>query len=93
MLRQAITNSSRALRAAPRLAQPLRQQFQPAAPIRSFQPLAARWYSEAKDGAADKAAENKDAKSEAAPGDEVAQLKKELEAKDTEAREWKVNDQ
>lgn len=92
MFRQAIASSSRALRSsAPRFAQPLRQQFQPAAAIYSpsvFQPLASRWYSDAKEGEASKAA---DAKEGAAPGDEVAQLKKDLEAKDAEAREWKVS--
>lgn len=91
MFRQAIASSSRALRSAPRIAQPLRQQFQPAAAVYSpsaFQPLTARWYSDAKEGEASKAA---DAKDEGAAGDEVAQLKKDLEAKDAEAREWKVS--
>ncbi|CEJ85572.1 Putative GrpE protein homolog [[Torrubiella] hemipterigena] len=90
MFRQAIASSSRALRSAPRIAQPLRQQFQPAAAVYSpsaFQPLAARWYSDAKEGEAGKAADAKD--EVAAAGDEVAQLKKDLEAKDAEAREWK----
>lgn len=100
MFRQAVSASSRALRAAPRAAttaaiRPFAQsQFQFAAPafaLRSAQPAASRWYSEAKEDAAKPAeeakSENKEAGTEA---DTIAELKKALEAKDAEARDWKV---
>lgn len=93
MFRQAVSNSSRALRSVPRLTaqQALRPQFQTApfaAPVRAFQPAASRWYSDAKETPAE--GEKAEAKEEKG-GDEVAQLKKDLEAKDAEAREWKVS--
>ncbi|KAL7937425.1 GrpE domain-containing protein [Trichoderma chlorosporum] len=100
MLRQAFATSSRALRstsiAAGRAI--LRPQIQTAAPaisIRAFQPVASRWYSEAKETSETKeapaAGEKADAKEGEANGEsgEVAQLKKDLEAKDKEARDWK----
>lgn len=94
MFRQAFSTSSRALRSAPRLAanQPLlRTQFQ-AAPaafsLRTAQPAVARWYSDAKENAAE--GEKAEAKEGSGETDAVAELKKNLEAKDAEAREWKV---
>ncbi|KFG80617.1 mitochondrial co-chaperone GrpE [Metarhizium anisopliae] len=96
MLRQAFSTSSRALRSAPRLAasQPLlRTQFQraPAAwSSRAAQPAVARWYSDAKEAPAEgEKAEKSEAKEEAGETDTVAELKKSLEAKDAEARDWK----
>ncbi|KAM0257829.1 hypothetical protein ACHAQJ_004133 [Trichoderma viride] len=98
MFRQALTTSSRALRATPSIAASralLRPQLQTAAPavsIRSFQPAASRWYSEAKESKEAPAAEEKaEAKEGEKNGDSdvVAQLKKDLEAKDNEARDWK----
>lgn len=90
MLRQAIAAVPRSLRVAPRasaaqlLARP--QAYAVATPaFRSFQPAASRWYSEAKE---EKTEEKKAESSEAS--DEVSELKKSLEAKDAEAREWKV---
>lgn len=77
----------------------LRPQFQTAAPpvsIRSFQPATSRWYSESKESTESKEAPKAEEKAEAKEGekngetDAVAQLKKDLEAKDAEARDWKV---
>ncbi|KAL7923038.1 GrpE domain-containing protein [Trichoderma austrokoningii] len=101
MFRQAIASSSRALRSTPSIAVSravLRPQFQTAAPavsIRSFQPASSRWYSEGKESAESKEAPKVEEKAEAKEGDKngepdaVAQLKKDLEAKDAEARDWK----
>ncbi|KAM0486142.1 hypothetical protein ACHAPX_000844 [Trichoderma viride] len=101
MFRQAITASSRALRSTPNIAASramLRPQFQTAAPpvsIRSFQPATSRWYSESKESTESKEAPKAEEKAEAKEGekngetDAVAQLKKDLEAKDAEARDWK----
>ncbi|OTA06846.1 mitochondrial co-chaperone GrpE, putative [Trichoderma parareesei] len=105
MLRQALATSSRALRSTPTIAASrafLRPQIQNAAPaisIRAFQPIASRWYSENKEATETKeapAAEQKaEEKTESSEGDKngetdaVAQLKKEIEAKDKEARDWK----
>ncbi|KAM0516742.1 hypothetical protein ACHAPE_005376 [Trichoderma viride] len=101
MFRQAIAASSRALRSTPSIAASravLRPQFQTAAPavsIRSFQPAASRWYSESKESTESKEAPKAEEKAEAKEGekngetDAVAQLKKDLEAKDAEARDWK----
>lgn len=95
MFRQALTNSSRALRsAAPRLAASNSVGYAPfrVAPAvfqqQAVMPSIGRWYSDAK------AEETKEAKEETKEGngeaDPVAELKKQLEAKDSEAREWKV---
>lgn len=101
MFRQAIAASSRALRSTPSIAASravLRPQLQTAAPavsIRSFQPAASRWYSESKESTETKEAPKAEEKAEAKEGetngesDVVAQLKKDLEAKDAEARDWK----
>ncbi|KAL6867964.1 GrpE domain-containing protein [Trichoderma novae-zelandiae] len=99
MLRQALATSSRALRSTPTIAASrafLRPQVQNAAPaisIRAFQPIASRWYSETKEApAADQKAEEKTESPEGeknGESDVVAQLKKDLEAKDKEARDWK----
>ncbi|KAL7944355.1 GrpE domain-containing protein [Trichoderma barbatum] len=101
MLRQALATSSRALRSTPAIAAGrafLRPQVQTAAPavsIRAFQPAASRWYSEAKEASDAKEAPAAEEKAEAKEGDKngesdaVAQLKKDLEAKDQEARDWK----
>lgn len=105
MFRQAIAASSRALRSTPSVAASravLRPRLQTAAPavsIRSFQPAASRWYSESKESKesteskeAPKAEEKAEAKEGEKNGesDAVAQLKKDLEAKDAEACDWKV---
>jgi hypothetical protein len=94
MLRQAISTSSRVLRAAPRVSQTqplLRNQFQtaPAFSIRAAaRPVAGRrWYSETKET---KEGEESAAAKEDGEADPLAELKKNLEAKDEEARDWKV---
>lgn len=91
MFRQVVASFPRALRTAPRLSAnsaALRTQLQsPAATLRAFQPAVSRWYSDAKEAEGDKAAESKEANGAT---DEVAELKKSLEAKDAEVREWKV---
>ena len=90
MLRQAVATFPRALRTAPRLSATsaaVRTQLQtPAASLRVFQPAASRWYSEAKDTEGEKASTTE----ETGATDEISELKKNLEAKETEAREWKV---
>lgn len=90
MLRQAVAAFPRtALRAAPRAtSQVVRPQaYAAAAPaLRSFQPAASRWYSDAKEEKTEKA----EASEDKGATDEVSELKKSLEAKDAEAREWKV---
>lgn len=96
MFRQALTTSTRALRSAPRLAAPkpfIQSQFAaPAFTIRAAQPAVTRWYSETKESgtqtAEEPAVEGKDAKGET---DALSELKKALEAKEAEAREWKVS--
>ena len=98
MFRQALTASSRALRSTPRLAANsviLRPQFQtavPSASLRAFRPAVSRWYSDAKETKEEPAATESTEKKEEAKGDAdvIAELKKNLEAKETEAREWKV---
>ncbi len=99
MLRQALSGPSRALgsnlRTAaqrPLLRTPFRQ-----APVlsltRAVQPSAARWYSaEAESGkeAAKDAAESKAPAGEQAKETPEEALKKQLEAKDAELRDWKV---
>lgn len=94
MFRQAIATSSRALRTAPRVAaRPFIQtQFQsaPAFALRSIQPSASRWYSDAKESESAKTEESKtEDKTANGESDAVAELKKSLEAKDAEARDWK----
>ncbi|KAF4970925.1 hypothetical protein FSARC_2121 [Fusarium sarcochroum] len=98
MFRQAIATSSRALRAAPKVTVPrpfIQSQFQaaPAFTLRSAQPVVSRWYSDAKESEAKPAEEAKEAKSEEkaadAENDPLAELKKNLEAKETEVRDWK----
>lgn len=91
MFRQALSTSSRALRRAPRFAAspPLaRPQFQSTAPawsIKAAQPITARWYSDAKE---EKPAEEaKDPETKEA--DPLAELKKNLEAKEAEVLDWK----
>jgi molecular chaperone GrpE len=54
--------------------------------LRAAQPAASRWYSDAKEAPAEEA---KKVEGEA-EADPLAELKKSLEAKDAEAREWKV---
>ena len=97
MFRQAFSASTRALRSAPRLAavpKPFVQsQFiAPAFRLRAAQPATSRWYSDAKESDAAKAAEEPavDGKDKKGETDALAELKKSLEAKETEAREWKV---
>ncbi|KAM3508056.1 hypothetical protein MY10362_001402 [Beauveria mimosiformis] len=94
MLRQAAAALPRSLRAAaPRasasqlLVRPQAYAVATTPALRSFQPAALRWYSEARE---DKAEDNKtETKEEIPASDEVSELKKSLEAKDAEAREWK----
>jgi molecular chaperone GrpE len=94
MLRQAVTSSSRALRTAvPRLQANkavLRPQLRtaptPLFTLRVAQPAASRWYSDAKEAPAEEAKKGEGE----AEADPLAELKKSLEAKDAEAREWKV---
>lgn len=93
MLRQAVAAVPRTLRIAPRassanLARP--QTYAAATPVfRSFQPAASRWYSDAESGKKDDKASEATSEEKGAT-DEVSELKKSLEAKDAEAREWKV---
>lgn len=101
MFRQAVTASSRALRAAPRAAAAprpfIQSQFQsaPAFTLRAAQPAVSRWYSDAKESDSAKPAEEaktetkKEEKSANGEADSVAELKKALEAKEAEARDWK----
>ncbi|RSL51659.1 GrpE protein mitochondrial [Fusarium duplospermum] len=101
MFRQAVTASSRALRAAPRAAAAprpfIQSQFQsaPAFTLRVAQPAVSRWYSDAKESESAKPTEEaktetkKEEKSANGESDTVAELKKALEAKETEARDWK----
>lgn len=99
MFRQAIATSSRALRATPKVTVPrpfIQSQFQaaPAFTFRSAQPAVSRWYSDAKES---EAKPTEEAKSETKPeekpaegeNDEVAQLKKTLQARDVEVKDWK----
>ncbi|POR38997.1 Nucleotide exchange factor GrpE [Tolypocladium paradoxum] len=95
MLRQALSTSSRALRSAPRLAasKPLaRPQLQTAPSTlarRAAQPAVVRWYSDAREAPAEGAADKAEAKEEDGEPDALSELKKALEAKETEAKEWK----
>ncbi|KAM3561092.1 hypothetical protein ARSEF4850_003365 [Beauveria asiatica] len=90
MLRQAAAALPRSLRAGAPRASAVRPQAYAVATtpaLRSFQPAALRWYSEVRE---DKADDNKTEIREEIPvSDEVSELKKSLEAKDAEAREWK----
>lgn len=97
MFRQAIATSSRALRAAPKVAVPrpfIQSQFQaaPAFALRSVQPVVSRWYSDAKETET-KPAEEAKAEEKPAEGekesDPLAELKKELAAKENEVKDWK----
>lgn len=98
MFRQAIATSSRALRAAPKVAVPrpfVQSQFQaaPAFTLRSAQPAVSRWYSDAKESESKPVEEAKsETKSDEKPAenDPLAELKKSLEAKETEVKDWKV---
>ncbi|GKT56950.1 molecular chaperone [Colletotrichum tofieldiae] len=88
MFRQAIATSSRAVRSGLRTQTPksvFQNQFQssPAFRIRAAQPAVARWYSDAKESAeAPKEGEK--------PADDAeSALKKQLEAKEKEAADWK----
>ncbi|KAM0305815.1 hypothetical protein HYE67_008231 [Fusarium culmorum] len=97
MFRQAVATSSRALRAAPKVAVPrpfVQSQFQaaPAFTLRSAQPAVSRWYSDAKESESKPAEEAKsETKSDEKPAenDPLAELKKTLEAKETEVKDWK----
>ncbi|OAQ98472.1 hypothetical protein LLEC1_02954 [Akanthomyces lecanii] len=93
MLRQAAAALPRSLRAvAPRasasqlLVRPQAYAAVATPALRSFQPAASRWYSEAKE---EKTEDKAEAKEQNGASDEVSELKKSLEAKDAEAREWK----
>jgi molecular chaperone GrpE len=103
MLRQAVAQSSRALRSslqATTRSPLLRSQFQARAPvsIRTVQPIASRWYSaETPKESAEEAKEGEEPKptGTAEPKDggavsEVDALKKQLETKEKEIIDWKV---
>lgn len=98
MFRQTFSASSRALRAAPRLAaapKPFVQSQFAAPAFRSraaAQPVVSRWYSEAKQETAEEAKTETPGTEEKGEAGSVAELKKALETKDAEAREWKVRD-
>ncbi|KAF6819946.1 mitochondrial co-chaperone [Colletotrichum sojae] len=87
MFRQAIANSSRAVRSSLRTQAPksaFQSQFQtsPAFRIRAAQPAVARWYSDAK--------ETTEAPKEGEKANDAeSALKKQLEAKEKEAADWK----
>ncbi|CAP70882.1 uncharacterized protein PODANS_3_9400 [Podospora anserina S mat+] len=91
MLRQTIANTSRALRSTARagaqrqLARPQFIQSPIAAAARTVAPRA-RWYSAE---AEKKEAETKNGEEKAAEETEEAKLKKQLEAKEAEVRDWK----
>lgn len=100
MFRQALVVPSRALRSATRsiaqkpLSRP--QTFISPIAVRTTQPAAARWYSEAtkeaqEAGKQEGAAEAQPA-SESQPAEDpaLAELKKKLETKEKEASDWKV---
>ncbi|KAF5026092.1 hypothetical protein F66182_1814 [Fusarium sp. NRRL 66182] len=101
MFRHAIATSSRALRSAPKIAVPrpfIQSQFQaaPAFTFRAAQPAVSRWYSDVKDSESKPAEEAKPAEEgkkeeKAADGenDPLAELKKNLEAKEAEVKDWK----
>ncbi|KAK3397063.1 GrpE-domain-containing protein [Sordaria brevicollis] len=91
MLRTALTRSSRALASSARVAaqRPVASQIFQMQAARTAAPQmrsAARWYSAEAEGEkkAEEGAEKKEGEDDA-----VAALKKQLEAKDAEAREWK----
>ncbi|ROW06418.1 hypothetical protein VMCG_04369 [Cytospora schulzeri] len=91
MLRQALVVPSRALRSASRsiaqvpLSRP--QAFISPIAVRTIQPAAARWYSEA---AKDTQEAGKDAEAaESTEDPALAELKKKLETKEKEASDWK----
>jgi molecular chaperone GrpE len=104
MFRQAIVTSSRALRAAPKVAATrpfIQSQFQatPAFAFRSAQPAVSRWYSDAKEAEAKPAEEAKsedktksEEKAAENENDPLAQAKKDLAAKEAEVKDWKVCD-
>jgi molecular chaperone GrpE len=101
MFRQAIVTSSRALRAAPKVAATrpfIQSQFQaaPAFTFRSAQPAVSRWYSDAKEAEAKPAEEAKsedktksEEKAAENENDPLAQAKKDLAAKEAEVKDWK----
>ncbi|PHH65116.1 hypothetical protein CDD81_3247 [Ophiocordyceps australis] len=97
MLRQALSSSARALSSAPRRVA-ASNAFSPAqlrspqllSISRATRPAAARWYSDGKEGATE--GEEKKEGEQSQGQDEVdgqSELKKALEAKDAEVREWK----
>jgi molecular chaperone GrpE len=91
MFRQAFSTSSRAIRSTSGLsaaAPALRQIATPAFTIRAAQPAAARWYSDAK-AEPTPAAEKTEGQSNGAESDALAELKKTLETKEAEAKDWK----
>jgi molecular chaperone GrpE len=98
MFRQAFSTSSRSLRsvAAPRLPSTQTTLLAPrlrfAAASRNARPAAGvRWYSDAKEAETEGAKAEEAKKEGNGEADPVAELKKQLEAKETEAREWKVS--
>lgn len=101
MFRHALSSSSRTLRsaavAAPRLPTSQTQLLSPrlafsAVAPRTIRPaVGVRWYSDAKE-AASEGAKADEAKAEGnGEADPLAELKKQLETKDAEARDWKVS--
>lgn len=99
MLRQVISSvPARAARSGIRLAArqaPSRAQVftQPLIPARAAQPSFMRWYSAESEPAKEAAKESAEGRPEGESqeaADPEAALKKQLEAKDAEARDWKV---
>ncbi|EEY19303.1 grpE [Verticillium alfalfae VaMs.102] len=99
MLRKVITSGARATRSAARapaasqaLLRPQFQQtqtFAPAFRLRAAQPAVSRWYSSEPDSKADAKAKEGDAAAPESANPELDALKKQLEAKEKEALDWK----
>lgn len=104
MLRQAIATSSRALRSAPRTSSAAAPLVRPShiytraasSPAFTIRAAGSRWYSDAKtststgEQAEAPASDQAESKESSAQSDAVAELKKALEAKEAEVKDWKV---
>lgn len=93
MMRRTFTSSARALPLRSASASPLlRQSFRQSTPVfvsRATQPVTSRWYSDAKESSSDGAKPQEAEPKQNGESDAVAELKKALDAKDAEARDWK----
>ncbi|KFA66174.1 hypothetical protein S40285_03365 [Stachybotrys chlorohalonatus IBT 40285] len=103
MLRQAIATSSRALRSAPRTSSAAAPLVRPShiytraasSPAFTIRAAGSRWYSDAKtststgEQAEAPASDQAESKESSAQSDAVAELKKALEAKEAEVKDWK----